>query len=185
MTSSPEPEAATPGKPVGSKDLSPKTVAVVLGLVLAVVAGVAAFAMRGAEITGWFQVRGWDKVAPSRLVTDWVRNAHNGNGRAAAAAMRPDFYTPVYEGDRLTAVRWMASGGPTTTPITQWAPVGEVKSTEAELRHRADVSYFLVSVEFGNGKWGVFRVQPVKGKLYIHRFPEYLGNERPKHLEGD
>ncbi len=182
----------TPPAPVQSsraggrgKDLSPKSVVLVLLLAVVVIGGAAAIAFYGEEIATYTSLRGWDRGTPARLVAEFVRNAHSERGRDAAAAMEPNLYEPVYNGNRLTHVKWAAPSGPATTPVTQWAPVGETKSVDAELRHRAGSGYFRVVVEFANGKWGVFRVVRAGDGLRIVEFPQYLGNERPLVTVGD
>src|SRR5262249_293021 len=166
--------------------LSPKVTVTVLVLIGLLLAGGIAFAYYREEIAAFTSIHVWDRETPKQLVLQFVRNCHSDNGKAAWETLgRTNFAEPVYSGNRLTAVKSYGQGGLTTTRVEKWAPVGEVKTVEVEPRVRAGVGYFLVIVEYGNGKWGIFRVQRDQGALRIVKCPIVLSDQHPILLFGD
>lgn len=170
----------------GNMQLSAKTVTIVLVIVALIVGGGIAFAFYREEITSFVSLRAWDREAPKRVMLQFIQNCHSENGQAAWECLdRTHYLEPIYTGKRLTAVKWSTPNGVVTTPVTKWAPVGEVKSIDIEPRERAGVPYFLATVEYGNGQWALWRLERVQGELKIVHTPDYIGNERPKLLFGD
>lgn len=172
-------EGKSPEKRPASRSVSPA--AVLLVIVLAVALGAAAYWYE--DLRGWLSLQAWDTGAPKQAVSSLIRDSHAQNNAGIAQVLAPNVFT-LEKGDdgQIKSVTWVPYAGRTTKPPKELVPEGDPKMMEVLLNKRGEVNYFSVITQFANGKWGVFRVERVKGRPMITELPPVLVAKRPENL---
>jgi hypothetical protein len=157
-----------------SKNVSP--VAVVF--VLLVAGGVVAAAYFQEDLQGIITLHGWDSNAPKALVRKYVSAANEPDNRGILEVIDTTVFAPKKD----------AKGKVNTVFVSQLrrdikpnmaVPAGELKSIDAVIKKEGGVSAWAVVTQFANGKWGVFRVDRIKGDLKITQIPLAEQPSRP------
>jgi hypothetical protein len=173
-------ERKSPEKRPASRSVSPGTL--VLVMVLAVAMGAVAYWFE--DLKGWFSIQAWDTGAPRQTVASLIQVAHAKENARLADLLAPNVFTlKKNERGQVTSVDFVKYNGRTSQAPKDLVPPGAPKVMDVLLNKSGERNYFSVITQFANGKWGVFRVDRVKGKPMISELPPVLVDKRPENLK--
>jgi len=152
-------------------------------VILVAAALLVAGAMWQEEVMGLITLQAWDRETPKRTVADFIRLAHSeANASLAPLLSETQFDVEKEKDGRVKAIKWISQDGLQSKAPRDTVPGGEPKEFHVVMRKRGDQHFYSVVVQFGNGKWGVFRVDRAKGKAQIGGLPPVLDDSRPQDL---
>jgi hypothetical protein len=152
-------------------------------IIVVAVAGIASAGYFQDNLKGIFALQAWDRNAPKKVVADFIAAARSENPDPVGEMLLPAAFEVERDDEgKVSVVKYVDFNGLRTVPPKDLVPESAPTQMEAVIRSFGDTYYYSVVVGFEDGKWGVFRVDRVDGKLQIAAVPAVYDDTRPADL---
>jgi hypothetical protein len=138
-----------------------------LGLVVIVLGVICGAAFYQEDIQRYIRLRLWDKEAPGRAVTAFLKAAKEGNAEEAGRYLGSSEYHPLKEGSKAIGYFVTSPAGIMDFRFSDMVPEGDIKTEPVNFVLIGEGSA-EVKVPHGNGEFARYRLKMFNGEWKIN-----------------